>query len=150
MGTSDLKLNLWLKQRPRLMLCYSKADRGILIGNLLQVSSCLRIGSAISAALRVVSSFAGRGAAGAASMDKYSGPTGVYLKSPLKILAIKFWRFPVLGMGVWGQPGFVRRPSSVVHVRQNPSLCQEPSQVAKKKRNGRRRRGQRFAAPNGP
>ena len=38
MGTSDLKLNLWLKQRPRLMLCYSKADRGILIGSLLQIS----------------------------------------------------------------------------------------------------------------
>ena len=30
-------------------------------------------------------------------------------------------------MGVWVEPGFV-----VVRVRQNPSLCQEPSRVAKK------------------
>ena len=33
MGRRDLKLNLWLKQRPRLMLRCSKADRGILIGS---------------------------------------------------------------------------------------------------------------------
>ena len=55
-------------------------------------------------------------------------------------MAIKFWRFSVLGMGVWGEPGFV-----VVVVRpscpQNPSLCQEPSRVAKKNENGRQRRG---------
>ena len=55
----------------------------------------------------------------------------LYVKSPKTVLAIKFWRFSVLGMGVWGEPGFVVRPS-VRPVRQNPSLCQEPSRVAKK------------------
>ena len=69
MGTGDLKLNLWLKERPRLMLCCSKADRGILIGRLLQVNRYLHIGPPISTAPRVASSFAGRGAASAASID---------------------------------------------------------------------------------
>ena len=61
-------MNLWLKQRPRLMLCCSKADRGILIGSLLQVNRYLHIGPPISTAPRVASTFAGRGAASAASM----------------------------------------------------------------------------------
>ena len=68
MGRRDLKLKLWLKQRPRLMLRCSKADRGILIGSLLQVNRYLHIGPPISTAPRVASSFAGRGAASAASI----------------------------------------------------------------------------------
>ena len=68
MGRRDLKLNLCLKQRPRLMLCCSKADRGILIGRLLQVNRYLHIGPPISTAPRVASTFAGRGAASAASI----------------------------------------------------------------------------------
>ena len=51
MGRRDLKLNLWLKQRPRLMLCCSKADRGILIGSLLEVNRYLHIVPPISTAL---------------------------------------------------------------------------------------------------
>ena len=51
----------------RLVLCCSKADRGILIGSLLQVNRYLHIGPPISTAPRVASSFAGRGAASAAS-----------------------------------------------------------------------------------
>ena len=50
------------------MLRCSKADRGILIGRLLQVNRYLHIGPPISTAPRVASSFAGRGAAGAASI----------------------------------------------------------------------------------
>ena len=72
MERRNLKLNLWLKQRPRLMLCCSKADRGILIGRLLQVNRYLHIGPPISTAPRVASSFAGRGAASAASMKDYN------------------------------------------------------------------------------
>ena len=68
MGRRDLNLNLCLKQRPRLMLCCSKADRGILIGRLLQVNRYLHIGPPISTAPRVASTFAGRGAASAASI----------------------------------------------------------------------------------
>ena len=39
-------------------------------------------------------------AAGLCSFNK--PPYGRFLKSPKKNVAIKFWRFSVLGMGVWG------------------------------------------------
>ena len=68
MGRRDLKLNWWLKQRPRPMLCCSKVDGGILIGSLLQVNRYLHIGRPISTAPCVASPFAGRGAASAASI----------------------------------------------------------------------------------
>ena len=69
MGRRDLKLNWWLKQRPRPMLCCSKVDGGILIGSLLQVNRYLHIGRPISTAPCVASPFAGRGAASAASIE---------------------------------------------------------------------------------
>ena len=82
MERRNLKLNLWLKQRPRLMLCCSKADRGILIGILLQVNRYLNIGPTISTAPRVASSFAGRGAASAASiLNNIPAKHGVLLGS---------------------------------------------------------------------
>ena len=87
------------------MLCCSKADRGILIGRLLQVNRYLHIGPPISTAPRVASTFAGRGAASAASIgDNFFGD----------------FLFEEKG----GEPGFVRRPSSVVRrpVRQNKIL----------------------------
>ena len=56
-----------------------------------------------------------------------------FLKSPKKILAIKFWRFSVLGMGVWGEPGFVvRRPSSVV-VSGKSRVCVKNQAESRKK-----------------
>ena len=72
MGRRDLKLNWWLKQRPRPMLCCSKVDGGILIGSLLQVNRYLHIGRPISTAPCVASPFAGRGAASAASIGIFT------------------------------------------------------------------------------
>ena len=80
-----------------------------------------------------------------AAMFLYKNP-GHCLKSPKKFLAIKFWRFSVLGMGSGVSP-VSSSSSSVVSGKTRVFRIAKKGQVAK---NGRRRRGQRVAAPNGP